>query len=111
MLQRTNKRAIVRLALIPPAVARRERRRDHDFIYRREQAHPRVTLRECAGVLCKELWPIWILKIANPVRHAEVAEIGDGKDFSFAQRIEGFVGETPVVLSHASVCRKIGRAV
>src|SRR5206468_2540432 len=37
-----------------------------------------------------------VLKIANPIRHAEVTEVGDGHEVTFAQIGEGDVREGPV---------------
>ena len=48
-------------------------------------------------ISCEELRKVGVLKIADPVRHAEMAEIRDGDQMTPPQRAERAVGELPVV--------------
>src|ERR1051326_6854321 len=64
-----------------------------------------------AGVWGKDWGRVIILNPADPVGHAEVAEVCDGRDAEFAQGVESLVGERPVVAARAGVRAVVRRAV
>ena len=71
--------------LVPPAIGGREQRADEHLVDRRVELHPRKPLGESAGVVGEELGEIGVLEIADPVRHAEMAEVDDRHDVELLQ--------------------------
>jgi hypothetical protein len=67
--------------------------------------------RKRARVLREQWRPVGILKIADPIRHTEVAHIDDGRNLEGFQLGEGFVREGPVVLSRCGMRGVIRRTV
>src|SRR3978361_199640 len=58
--------------LVPEPVLRAETGGHIDFVYGREVASPRVAPGHRRGVVGEMQWQFRILKIAQPVRHAEM---------------------------------------
>src|SRR5829696_6907997 len=83
--------------LVPPAVGGRESGADEHLVHGRVELDPRVASREGAGVLGKEWRKLRVLKVADPVRHAEVAEIDNRGDVEALQATKCLVREVPVV--------------
>src|ERR1051325_5597507 len=74
VFERSDKRAVRSQSFIPPTELCRERRRYLDFVNRREESYPWKTLRKRSRILGEELRKIRVLKILQPVRHAEMTE-------------------------------------
>jgi hypothetical protein len=55
--------------------------------------------------------PIQILKITDPVRNAEVTQIGDGSNTELFQFVKGLIGKRPIITTRAEMGAVIGRAV
>ena len=87
--------------LVPPAVGGREERADEHLVDRRVELHPGKALGEGLGVVREKLGKIRVLEIADPVGHAEMAEVDDRNDVEVHQADEGDVGELPVVAPRA----------
>ena len=100
-LSAVTKRAVVGHLLVPPAIFGREHRADEHLVDRRVELHPGEALGEGAGIVGEELREIGILEIADPVGHAEMAEVDDRRDVAPLQLGEGQVGELPIVAARA----------
>ena len=98
MLERGDERAVVLLLLVPPAVFGREDRADEHLVDRRIELHPREALRELTGIGSEQPREIRVLEIADPVGHAEMAQVDDRRDLAPLQLGEGEVGKLPVEL-------------
>ena len=59
---------------------RREGGADEHLVDRRVELHPRIALGERARVVGEQLGKVGVLEVADPVGHAEVAEVGDRRD-------------------------------
>src|SRR3954469_23243538 len=59
--------------LVPPAEGGRECRADEHLVHGRVELHPGKALREGAGIPGEELGEVWVLEVADPIGHAEVA--------------------------------------
>ena len=94
---------VVLLLLVPPAVFRREDGADEHLVDRRVELHPREALGEGAGIIGEQPREIGVLEIAEPVGHAEVAQVDDRRDLAALQLGEGEVGEFPVELVRAEI--------
>ena len=57
-----------------------------------------IALGELAGIVREQPREVGVLEIADPVGHAEVAEVDDRRDVAPLQLGEGDVGEFPVEL-------------
>ena len=93
VLERRNESLISRELLVPPTIARREQRADVHLINRSVELDPRITGRESPRIAGEEFGKIRILKVANPIRHTEMAEVRDGHDVASMQIAKGFVAE------------------
>src|SRR5579883_393839 len=96
MLQCSDKTAFGRQLLVPPAVTAGKQGADVHFVHWRVELNERKSLCECPRITCKKLREIRILKIANPIRHSEMAQIRDGYKPASFQFKEGFVRKGPV---------------
>src|SRR3978361_938872 len=65
--------AVALQPLVPPAKLRGKGRRNKNFVNWRVEANPGKTTRKSLGVIDEQFGPIRVLKISDPVRHAEVA--------------------------------------
>src|SRR5205085_6680774 len=74
---------IARYLLVPPAVPAREQGADIHLINGGVELDPGKTLGKSRGIAGKEFGKIRILKIAQPIRNAEMAKISDGDDLAF----------------------------
>ena len=105
MFKGSHKCLVTGKTFIPPTVLAREKSGHEDFIYRCVEAHPGKAPGERSGILGEQFGPIRILKIANPVRHAEMTEINDRCNVQFPDAAKSFVRELPIVLSGAQMRR------
>src|SRR5207237_8657967 len=96
-LQGGDEGAVGFLLLVPPSQLARKTGTNEDFIDGSEEPNPGESPRECGGVVGKKLGPLGILKITDPIRHAEVTEVNDRLDFQRLELTKGFIGERPVV--------------
>ena len=96
MLQCRDKCARALQLLVPPAEPRRELRADVHLVDRRVELHPGKTAGEFPRVAGEQFRKFRILKIPDPIRHAEMAEISYGNDVAPAQVAKGFVRKHPV---------------
>src|ERR1041385_7852178 len=103
MFERSDERAVRSQSFIPPTELCRERRRYLDFVNRREESYPGKAFGKRSRILGKELRKIRVLKIFQPVRHAEMTEIGNRSDALIVKRVERLVGEVPIVLARTCV--------
>ena len=82
---------ITRKLLVPPAVGGRERGADEHLVDRRVELNPGKTLGEGPGIPGEELGKVGVLEVADPVGHAEVAEVDDRHDIAPVELTEGLV--------------------
>jgi hypothetical protein len=75
------------------------------------EADPGEAAREGARIFGEQRRPVGVLETADPVRHAEVTQIGDGRDLQPVQLGEGLVGKFPVVPARTRVRRVVRRPV
>ena len=106
-----DERAVVLLLLVPPAVFGREDRADEHLVDRRVELNPREALGEGAAIVGEQPREVRVLEIADPVGHAEMAQIDDRRDVAPLQIGEGQIGEIPVELVGAKVGLVDRRAV
>lgn len=95
--QRSDKREFTREAFVPPSVLGGEQCADEDLVDQGVVAHPWLAGGEVAGVLGEQRGPVGILEVTDPVRHAEVTQVGDRHQTAVLELAEGRVGELPVV--------------
>jgi hypothetical protein len=97
VLERSDKRPVARELFVPPTVQCGERGADEHLVYGCVQLHPWKSLGESARVRGEEFWKIRVLKIAEPVRHPEMAEVNNRNNFGAPQLGERFICERPIV--------------
>jgi hypothetical protein len=111
VLERGDEAPVSGQLLVPPAIFRREDRADEHLVDGRIELHPGETFGERACISREELWKIWVLEIADPVGHAEMAEVGDRHDVAALEVREGDVGELPVIAAGRQIGAVNRRAV
>ena len=111
VLERRDETAVACLPLVPPAQLPGECRRHVDLIHRRVAPHPRVSLGERPGVFGEQRRPVGVVEPAHPVRHAEMAQVGDRLDLHLLQRAERLVAKRSSRISRAQVRLVVRRAV
>ena len=72
----TKARSVVSCSFHQPYCAEKTRADEH-LVHRRVELHPREALGEGARVVGEQLGEVRVLEIADPVRHAEMAEVDD----------------------------------
>ncbi len=82
---------------VPPAERGRKNGADEHFIDGCVKLDPGKAAGECIGILSEEVRELGILKIAQPIRHAEVAQIRNRQDAPLGEITESFVAEGPIV--------------
>ncbi len=97
--------------LVPQSRERAQLRADVDLVDGRVQAHPWVAPREGASPLRERLGPLGVLKVPQPVRHAEVAQVRYRLDAQPPHLREHLVREAPVVGAGAEVHPVVRRPV
>jgi hypothetical protein len=101
VFQGGDERALVVRLLVPPAVSGGEESADVHLVDRGVELHPREPGGEGGGIRVEQLGKLGVLKVADPVRQAEVAEVDDGDDLATVEVGEGRVCEGPVVAAGA----------
>src|SRR5689334_949072 len=74
---RAAERLLIGQCFIPESAQRREARADEYLVDRGVVSDPRITACECARVVGEQNRKCRILKSSQPVRHTEVAKVGD----------------------------------
>src|SRR5215218_1192247 len=97
VLESRHESLIAAQLFVPPTIGSRELGADEHLVDGRVELNPGKAAREVFGVSGEKIREIWILKVADPVRDAEVAEIDDGDDIAAQDLGEGHVREGPVV--------------
>ena len=97
VLERGDEGPVAHQLLVPPAEGGRELGADEHLVDRGVELDPREAMREGAGILGKQLGEVRVLEVADPVGHAEVAQVDDGNDAALLQPGERQIGELPVV--------------
>ena len=97
--------------LVPPPELDGKCSRYKDFVDRGVVADQRKSPGEFARITGKQAWPVGVPEIPDPVRHAEMAQIGDRGYLLVSQCGEGLVGKIPVIPVRARVSGKIRRPV
>src|SRR5205807_6818115 len=77
VVQCADEGAVVGQTLIPPSILGGECGGDEYLIDRSIVSNPREALGKGSGILRKERREVRVLKVADPIRNPEVAEVGD----------------------------------
>ena len=111
VLERGDERLVGGQPLVPPAVERAELGGDVHLVDRGVEPHPRVALREGPGEVGEVAGELRILEVAQPVRHAEVAQVDDGHDAHAPHLGHHLVRPRPVVPARPAVRAVVRRTV
>jgi hypothetical protein len=94
VLDRGDERQVRLQLLVPPAIFGAEGGADEHFVHRRIELDPGVALGEVRGVIRELLAEVRVLEVADPVGHAEVAQVHDRRDLAPLQLVQRQVGES-----------------
>jgi len=103
VLERSDEPLVRLQLLVPPAVLGGEHCADEHLVDRRVELYPRISVGKGRSVAGEKLRKVWVLKIADPVGNAEMAEVDDRRDVSPAKVRKGQIGEFPVVLPRTEI--------
>ena len=84
VLERRDEGLIAAQLLVPPAIGGRELGADEHLVDRRVELNPGKAAREVFRVSREKLRKIGVLEVADPVGHAEMAEVDDRNDVAAA---------------------------
>ena len=98
MLDRCHEAALVTARLVQQPQPGRGEGGDEDRADRRIKLHPGITLGESPGIAGEETGHVRVLEVAQPVGHAQPAQIGDGHDVVLVHPLQHGIGMAPIVL-------------